>query len=265
MKTIKTFEEWEFSQANNQDLPATELDKIVNPPYRKDPESEKTLIFTPDDEEEYPYKRHGKTHGIESHAIKHLFEFERDFYKKLIEDARDYLYPYIDENMKILDSRGFVILDITEYEDIDEMSPYNIINALDFINDKYYLHEELSDVERKLLKNVIVPIRDEYWKIINRIHRQGVGIRDYRKDMGNIPVFFPVQFRDDKGNNREYINYYDPMTKGIMATSNNKEYVYTLFKITSRSIYEYFATMKPGSKKPKPNTEILGFLRNFAK
>ncbi len=262
MSFVKTYEEWKFGDANNEDLPAENVDKFArHNPIKVHPEAEKTLIFTPEDEEGYPYKIDERTHGLESHAIKHLYEFKPKIFSDYIEKSRDILMPYIDEQMKILDNRGYIIDDVTEYEDIEEMNPYYIINALDFINDKTYNNEELTEVEEKLIKLVISPITDEYWRLINFIFKNAIRVQDYRKDMGNKPVYYPVSWK--AGN--QMLNYYDPNTKGLMGITTDKLRVNTLFKITNNTIYEYYKNLKEGSKKPTPNSEILGFLRTYGK
>ncbi len=261
MNFIKTYEDWSFGKADNVDLPAIEVEKNERNPFRPSKNAESTLIFSPDEEGEYPYKMGGKTHGIESHAIKHLYDFKPELFRKYIEDSRDILMPYVDEQMQIVDKDGYIEDQITEYEDIEEMNPYKIINALDFINDKVYNKEELLEVEEKLLELVIDPITDEYKRLIDWTVRNAVGIRDYRKEMGNKPVFFNVS----RKNGFEATNFYDPNIKGIVATSLDKNRVYTLFKITSRNVYDYFNSQKAGTTKPMPNNEIKGFLRNYGK
>ena len=140
-RTIKTYEEWMFNLAGNEDLPAINVDKVARKnPFKIDPEAEKTLIFDEDDEMEYPNKIEDNTHGLQSHAIKHLYEFRPKSFIQYIEKSKDILMHYIDEEMKIVNKSGEIEYDINDDEDIEELSLYNIVNALDFINDKSFQH-----------------------------------------------------------------------------------------------------------------------------
>jgi hypothetical protein len=75
-----------------------QLFKFINAKDRDWPIRSKWLIvFDPTTE----YKLNGKTHGIRSHAIKHLYEFDFNLFMKYIEKIKSiltvdtcYLYSY---------------------------------------------------------------------------------------------------------------------------------------------------------------------------
>lgn len=260
MDFIKTYEEWIFNVADNQDLPAVGVDQERGYPKRiPDPEATKTLIFNPDDEDEYPNRINDDTHGFSSHAIKHMWEFDPNLYSKFIIKTKDILKHYIDVDMKIIDKRGRIDDDIYDDEDIEDMSLYSIINALDFINDKTYEKTKLSEVETEIYNLIIRPLRIEYKKFITYIFDNAVDLEDYTKDMGNVPVYFQG---DNEG---RYLNYYDPNIKGIMITNKNKEIVYCLFKIRRNSIFDYFNLLNPGSTKRRPPSDIMQLLKSYGK
>jgi hypothetical protein len=257
-KIIKTYEEWYFNNASNQDIPAVGVDQELGYPKRfPDPEATRTLITDPDDEFQYPNKIIENTHGMTSHAIKHMWEFDPNLYKQLIRRTKDILKKYIDsDDMKIINKKGAIEDDIYEDEDIDEMSLYNIINALDFIQDKTFKKMRLNEIENRIQTEIILPLRREYKKLIENILQNAVRIEDYKPEMENRAVYF-------NGDNGRDLLYYDPNIKGLMVVTKDKERVFTLFGISKNDIHSYFASLNPGSKKTRPSKETLQLLRNY--
>ena len=259
---IKTYEQWAFSKAENDDLPSSSIDQFKNKGLLlNDVEKTKTLIFDPNDEYHYPFVIKGKLHGLESHALKHFYEFNPQLYNNFIDSSKDYIIKYMNDDLKIINIKGEIDDDITDEDQIEDLHRYNIINALDFINDKIYKDKELSKIEIVLYNKIIKPISQQYWTLIDKIINHGISIRDYRKEMINRPVYFNV-FRP--GGN-EYMYFYDPTSKAIVVTNVARDVIYSCYKMTSRTIYDYFTSQKSFSKKCRPNNEMMGFLRTYGR
>lgn len=126
------------------------------------------LVFS---EEAYKkYKVEGKTHGLNSHAIKHLIEFDPAYVNQIISSCRSFLLDLLEKDKE---------LEIRYYKSPTQMSknkPKKIVssasngafmNMFDLINDMKLSKQKLNPIESKMLK-YINQFGQRYESIIER-------------------------------------------------------------------------------------------------
>ena len=114
-----------------------------NSPDNDYPGNNQVIVF--DDNEIYEIS--GDTHGKESHAIKHLIEFEPEFVAKVANEAISVIQTF--NEVYIKNRKGSILKDGENAK--RNLNVKSILNTLDFINDKIYNNEELNNSERKLI------------------------------------------------------------------------------------------------------------------
>lgn len=126
----------------------------------------KVLVFS--EKEAQNYKEKGKTHGLMSHAIKHLKEFEPEFVAQQIALMRSEILKQIKttfQDVKVWNyNSGF-----NKAEGIDALKSASddvLLNTLDVINDKNQEKEKLLPIE-KLIKKYAVALEHKYNEIIS--------------------------------------------------------------------------------------------------
>lgn len=126
-----------------------------------------TILFF-SEEDIKTYVENGKTHGVQSHAIKHLSEFNPSMVKTEIGNARGILLNFLKTNK--LDfcglytkNKGFKKLD--PLLAITQANDGAIMNTMDMINDKYQNKKKLLPIENSLYK-IIRKLEKEYIKEI---------------------------------------------------------------------------------------------------
>ena len=99
------------------------------------------FVFHPNDD----YIKQGKTHGVTSHAIKHIYEFDPELFSKVIDIVNKIIHK----------SPNKILLGLKNPESKKRFSyPYpvgTVVNTLDMINDKIVLGEELRKEEKEIL------------------------------------------------------------------------------------------------------------------
>jgi hypothetical protein len=114
------------------------------------------VVFDPNDD----YTVKGKTHGLASHAIKHLHEFNPESFSKIIGAVRQIIEKSDDVVLKGKNNKA------QERTPGQEQFPTGtIMNTLDFVNDKIVNGEELNPTEQKIKKYIDYMV-SEYEKII---------------------------------------------------------------------------------------------------
>lgn len=112
------------------------------------------------------YIKVGKTHGAQSHAIKHTNEIEPDKFNKIIDQIKSYLKDkrvyYKNRKNEIVDG---------------ELTTNTIINTLDMVNDKIMNKQELTP-EGKWLKKKIDEIAEIYRNRLNKFKENSIDITD---------------------------------------------------------------------------------------
>ena len=122
-----------------------------------------TILFF-SEEDVRTYVENGKTHGVQSHAIKHLAEFNPEMVKTEVGVARGIIQEFI-KNNKIdfcalyIKGKGFKKLN--PLQAITQANDGAIMNTMDMINDKYQNKKKLAPIENALYK-IIRKLEREY-------------------------------------------------------------------------------------------------------
>lgn len=122
-----------------------------------------TILFFSEDDVR-TYVENGKTHGVQSHAIKHLAEFNPEMVKTEVGAARGIIQDFI-KNNKVdfcalyIKGKGFKKLN--PLQAITQANDGAIMNTMDMINDKYQNKKKLSPIENALYK-IIRKLEREY-------------------------------------------------------------------------------------------------------
>lgn len=119
------------------------------------------LLFSDNDAK--AYVETGKTHGIQSHALKHLKEFKPETNKQLISVAKTIIKDYVSKGGVCglyTRGRGFASLD--PMDALLKSSDNVITNTLDSINDKYINRRDMTSIERDLYNRVIKEFERAY-------------------------------------------------------------------------------------------------------
>ena len=126
------------------------------------------LCFTEKDKDTY-HQTGDKTHGAESHALKHLGEFDPGTMRTVMTAAMNHAKEFIKNNPDhfcgILSSKGgFVATDSDKV--LTKIDPYIVGNTLDLINDKVMTKKTLLPIEKELTAYT-KKIKDRYLSIID--------------------------------------------------------------------------------------------------
>lgn len=122
-----------------------------------------TILFFSEDDVR-TYVENGKTHGVQSHAIKHLAEFNPEMVKTEVGAARGIIQDFI-KNNKVdfcalyIKGKGFKKLN--PLQAITQANDGAIMNTMDMINDKYQNKKKLAPIENALYK-IIRKLEREY-------------------------------------------------------------------------------------------------------
>lgn len=184
MRFKKFLEELAFQTGKDKDYPAGLENGVI--------------IFDP--HERYEIK--GKTHGIESHAIKHLIEFDPKYYDTIIN---------IIKTLVLSKGTGYILSGTDIKRISSNVSNAQIVNLLDRINDKMFWKERLTSEEVDISK-YIKKIASRYEEIVNENIQHPINITpEMTKEQ--------IEFFLNKGKNIKYIvndrnadltHYYNP-------------------------------------------------------
>lgn len=182
----------------------------------------------------------GQTHGLSSHAIKHLIEFDPNYVNQLVEKIIAILNK--DANKYYL--KKFNSKEVKK-EDV-KLTRNIIINTLDRINDKIENNKKLTGWEITL-KNYIKHLTDRFNSIIVKNIKNSLDITKYnekeiRKAINDLKI---VSFWGDhpKLNLKQRI-YFDFKTKGMIIEQDGK--VRTFFKIARiKDIFKHIENINP--------------------
>ena len=190
------------------------------------------LLFNKDDANHYVVA--GKTHGLQSHAIKHLEEFNSAFVKEKIDSTRNIIKTYISSNKLSfcgIYERHTGFKETDPFKSITQATDDTLKNTLDMINDKFITKAPLLPIETELYNNVVKKIEDEYSKeILSRI-KGSENLDKYNTvqdvldkiEHSNTVNFMGV---DTNGKGKRY--YLDFTTNSVIIKYNG--YIHTLFK-----------------------------------
>lgn len=148
------FERVNFAKGKDFDYPAENDTSIV--------------VFS---EEAYKkYKLEGKTHGLNSHAIKHLGEFDPNFLGQVLASCRNFIGEMLEQDKEI-DFRYYK--SPTQYikkkpkQLLKKIPDGALLNTFDLINDMKLTNQKMNDMEKKMLK-YINQIGQKYETLIER-------------------------------------------------------------------------------------------------
>lgn len=139
-----------------------------------------TILFFNEDDVK-TYIENGNTHGVQSHAIKHLAEFKPETVKAEVGIARGIILDFVKSN-KIdfcaLYTTGHGYKKIKPIDAATQAPDGAILNTMDMINDKYQNKKRLSPLENALYKN-IRKLEKEYTKEIEYRINHATNIDEY--------------------------------------------------------------------------------------
>ena len=181
------------------------------------------------------YVLSGKTHGLVSHALKHLIEFDEYFVKSILYKMKsklkvEFLFFYKKNNtIRVLRK--------------SDLTPGILLNTLDLINDKIENRETLYSDEKEMIL-ILQSIKDEYRKICLNIQQNAIEIFDFDtkneiqlKINRNKPIWFNVNYKSV-----DMQNCIDLKNKIYMSIYQEK--IRTVFKMDSSFLYRQYGTDK---------------------
>jgi len=127
------------------------------------------FVFHPND----VYVKEGKTHGLVSHAIKHLAEFDSALLSKVIASVNSIIRK--SPNSILLNANNKPLQNIYPYP----YPPGIIMNVLDMVNDKVVLKKRLRDEETEIFK-YLTAMTDEYESILQSVIQKSVDVTNLR-------------------------------------------------------------------------------------
>lgn len=98
------------------------------------------------------YKIEGKTHDMNSHALKHLGEFQPQVVMKIEKKIRDYIKskPELLATVQIYNINGNFSKEVGE-KALNKATPYEVLNYLDVINDRKINGRKLTEYQKDML------------------------------------------------------------------------------------------------------------------
>jgi len=143
------------------------------------------VTFTPGDLKKY--KVEGKTAGLWSHACKHLSEIDPGFVNNIIRQVKQTIEKYVeDENhpknyeLNLQDQNGKEVSG-SEKTLLSRITNASIINFLDLVNDKYQLRQELTPIEKKMVK-FLDALGTKYGEFIENVLKKAVDVDQFKHD-----------------------------------------------------------------------------------
>ena len=201
------------------------LNGFYNGPDEDTPGNKQVVVFKEDDK----YNIQGNTHGELSHAIKHFGEFEPDILNNALNNAIEYIKTTPNPILKNINGDDIATGDNAK----KQLTPNNILNTFDFINDKIINKQELTPEEKEIENKFLTKLNNEYNKLIQNYINDGVDINNMNEDeikqliKSNKKIKFNASYKENKN---EYI--LDPSTTGLLSKQGNN--VFTLFRIDKR-------------------------------
>ena len=186
------------------------------------------------------YKKEGKTHGLMSHAIKHLHEFNPTFINNINNKTKQLI-----KNIQLFSLVRNSIKEI----DINSITDDILINTYDYINDKIENKENLLDIEEKIHKYIIEPIKNEYSKILQNFKTSSIDVDKLNiKEINDLlKSKKTIRFTVHDNNGKQNIFYFN--LNGYFSMKDKK--MKTFFKIIGDPIEKLkgkFKTLKPNNK-----------------
>ena len=189
------------------------------------------------------YKEEGKTHGLWSHALKHLVELDSSFVDNVCVQVKGTMIEYLKEGNypREFEFRYFTNKTVSKTKNplklVNTATRESIINFLDMINDKVISREKLAPVEEKMVK-YLKTIGDEYAKHIESIRKASVDldsakdVREARQMIRDASVFaFSVIIKNFDGDGTHEKKFIISVPDRAIVIENNHG-VNTCFQIS---------------------------------
>ena len=230
----------------------------------KDLASNRVLFFDNDDR----YLEDGSTHGRDSHALKHLVEFNPNIVRKFCNDIISYLQSIPGLNMRAVEHKS----GNEQVINASDLRPGDIINTLDRINDDVIMEDPpLSQLEKLIYTTYFIPASDYYDSMVDEIIKNAIDVNDSNfVDPKKLVAFLEktptITFLAIyKGYQGEVVQryYYDISTTAMCGTTEDGKATTLMRRIKSASpeserhtaieSLNYFVASQPGSTKPNPS------------
>lgn len=221
MRFLKYLLESGFKDSADQDYP--------------DGESYGVIFFNKDE----TYKKEGMTHGLLSHAIKHLKEFVPQFVQSITNEMQKFLKTktcYFYKEGKIQEVSNYTFSEDT------------ILNTLDMINDKIMFNKPLYP-EEKLLYAGSLRLEKKFKEIINFLTQDATFIDNNNTDKNQILDLI----------NKKTIKYYVEDHNAVMVHFFNKKLdaILITYKGDIRSLFTLHKHYHTGNWYDKGGKKIL--------
>jgi hypothetical protein len=233
------------------------IEEFVNSYDQDYPQKGSVLVFNKDE----IYVPDGDIHGLASHAIKHLIEFESgpvgDICKKIINQIRD---PQNSLFKNVYLKSGNEVFKFNSVEVKRQLNTSIILNTLDLVNDKIMNKKNISDQEKFFIP-YIDNMTSKYAELVNNFKKDYIEMPNEK--MGFKPsnseiekIGFEVK---SKGQDRYYI--LKLKNKAILVLDSNGDEL-TYFKVQENNILDYFS---PKSKEDRKivSPEVERFIRKY--
>ena len=210
----------------------------------------KTFIFFSEDDIK-TYVENGKTHGVQSHAIKHLVEFLPSEVKQLVGQARQIIKTFIEKrSVKFcgLYLRGRSFKDTNPLNVITQAKDGAILNTLDMINDKYVNKRQLLAVESSLYSKIIKSFEKQYTKEIEKRVNKAIDLDKVSEQeiYDAIDATSVIKFSGTQGSFK-YVWYLDLKDNTVIMESSDM--IRTMYKynkpgIGKQTVLNFLSKMK---------------------
>jgi hypothetical protein len=191
------------------------------------------------------YTLKGKTHGLLSHSIKHLKDFNPSFFNNILAKLSNYI--------KTTDF--FILLNNSvKKEEFSKIPDEIMINTLDRINDKIMLKEPLTSEETEINEKFNNPLKSRYSEVFDKIVNNAIDT-----DKLSLPEILK-SIKEKKTlkvvtteNKIYYVNFIE-LFMGIVKKGKGRT---TLFKISSDKAKSKEYILRNIEKDTPVNKELL--------
>lgn len=275
-----------WSASPDNDYPA---DNFVKDTYKKAPgiKSSRVLYIKPADFDPSidpfdNYSLSGDTHARDSHALKHYAEWspadvvnKMEEIKKAIIDHEDGLIVFSSEKPDM--SKGPDMPEMS-YNRIDPQSitPGDLINTLDRINDSIINGEYVNDVELAIYRNYFIPLAVAYESMADNLVKNAVDVSDNNTRFNSVEdlvIFLNsspiIKFNGVYRGSGSVNTYFYDMSNTILASAkgpdNSGEGPFaTIFKMDKKhrdynpsQSLRFFRKRKATVPKPDTHTKLI--------
>lgn len=184
------------------------------------------------------YNVEGMTHGLDSHALKHLIEFGENSVRQLAIQIIEFLSTQ--QGLKL-----FALDKGKPYEEkypikIQDIKPGDIINTLDRISDNLILQIPVLDIEKYIYNTFFIPTVEKYDNLTDTVIENAVDLNDTdyptTKDIldffnnSNNPIIKFQGYYTVQGSQPVLVTYYYNYKDTTLISQNNDKDVVTTMR-----------------------------------